>query len=496
MKKFTEIHILILLFFSISFLHSVEIVNYKFEVPNFRAIASNKNTLAILALEKDISGDFDEGSVFILNQNVVNKLPTTIKYGSQLSYLLVSLNSRIRFDSLNNIWMSGLSLYNYNTTESKWYEHFIDDSNRVYREFQQLCVDKFNNVWVTTSVFNNKSKLQFSELYKFENNKFKLILKFEKNAVSFIARKHSNIMAALPDGRILVYRTLQVQDDDYIKQIYDDLYFINQDGSFEKQKMLTSNGTNILEIDKALSDIYVKSSDDYYFTFDKRDYLDSQDNGHTCCAGLTNLKNNSWYIFNEKNGLSKKFENSYEQMFGITEIKENEFLLIGFKKLFYLNSDKILTPIYWETIFNKSKYIVSNSKVEAFQKQIFDTYSDQQQLTQGNIGEILKDNSGNILILINSGIITFNPRDITSVESEEGNKDISIFPNPSKDFIIINSNLTFDKFEIYDVIGNLIVSDNYHSYKITINSLSNGFYIIKLLSNNGISNTQFFNKID
>jgi hypothetical protein len=62
--------------------------------------------------------------------------------------------------------------------------------------------------------------------------------------------------------------------------------------------------------------------------------------------------------------------------------------------------------------------------------------------------------------------------------------DLSIFPNPTKgSFVISQSKLSFNKFEIYDVNGRLIaehdVSVVYQHVDLT--SYSAGIYIVKLI---------------
>ncbi len=146
--------ILFLLAFLSIKVFSIEVVNYNFEAKGFTAMEQNMNKTAILGINKSLNGLYNEGCVFILENEKIQKLPTSIKYGTQESYLLINQNSRINIDSTKDYWITGLSLYQYSNSESKWIEHYIDDSNRVYRNFQQICVDKFNNVWVTTSIVN------------------------------------------------------------------------------------------------------------------------------------------------------------------------------------------------------------------------------------------------------------------------------------------------------------------------------------------------------
>ena len=74
------------------------------------------------------------------------------------------------------------------------------------------------------------------------------------------------------------------------------------------------------------------------------------------------------------------------------------------------------------------------------------------------------------------------------------NNAISIYPNPSENFISIeNSNINFDVFTIYSVLGKTILEkQNYTSNKIDISSLQKGNYFImfkkegKVVSRNNV----------
>lgn len=70
----------------------------------------------------------------------------------------------------------------------------------------------------------------------------------------------------------------------------------------------------------------------------------------------------------------------------------------------------------------------------------------------------------------------------SSLELNEKNNKFSIFPNPSSDFIHINSNSEINLIEIFDLNGNLIHKTN--SSNIDIREFSSKFYIIRITSEN------------
>ncbi len=85
---------------------------------------------------------------------------------------------------------------------------------------------------------------------------------------------------------------------------------------------------------------------------------------------------------------------------------------------------------------------------------------------------------------------------ITSIKNIElDNQDITIFPNPSTDFIniILSNGLDVNKsyFKIIDVNGNEVLSNtvHYHHSKIDIPNLSAGLYIFQLYNEIGLLKT-------
>ncbi|WP_439132205.1 FG-GAP-like repeat-containing protein [Polaribacter sp.] len=87
----------------------------------------------------------------------------------------------------------------------------------------------------------------------------------------------------------------------------------------------------------------------------------------------------------------------------------------------------------------------------------------------------------------NFAIPYFNP-EIPTVEKE---KDISLYPNPAEATLSISvfNNLEFINVEIFNLQGKKVISSK--SKSVSIESLSSGVYLAKVLTNNGISNQKF-----
>lgn len=64
------------------------------------------------------------------------------------------------------------------------------------------------------------------------------------------------------------------------------------------------------------------------------------------------------------------------------------------------------------------------------------------------------------------------------------NIGFSIYPNPSKDYISINSTVNISTYSIFTVDGNILYTNTF-SNMIKIQELIDGIYILKLQTENG-----------
>jgi uncharacterized repeat protein (TIGR03803 family) len=92
----------------------------------------------------------------------------------------------------------------------------------------------------------------------------------------------------------------------------------------------------------------------------------------------------------------------------------------------------------------------------------------------------------------NKGTI-FKYQYTTSKVDKLSNSYINIYPNPTTDFLILNSKNKIDKIEISDISSKLIFSKNVNNntLKIETSNLANGIYFIKTY----VNNETFTNKI-
>jgi hypothetical protein len=94
----------------------------------------------------------------------------------------------------------------------------------------------------------------------------------------------------------------------------------------------------------------------------------------------------------------------------------------------------------------------------------------------------------------NENITRIEYRDFVNLGILENEISVSIYPNPAKDLLAIESAQAFQSYKIYSLEGKLITSaSNVNSFYslISVDSLSQGSYFLELAFENGISRKKF-----
>ncbi|GAB1415216.1 hypothetical protein MASR2M117_06220 [Paludibacter sp.] len=58
--------------------------------------------------------------------------------------------------------------------------------------------------------------------------------------------------------------------------------------------------------------------------------------------------------------------------------------------------------------------------------------------------------------------------------------DISVYPNPVRNYLFIRSEQPVDKVEVYSVVGDLLYTEHNFNEKINIQELPKGMYFVKI----------------
>ncbi len=86
--------------------------------------------------------------------------------------------------------------------------------------------------------------------------------------------------------------------------------------------------------------------------------------------------------------------------------------------------------------------------------------------------------------------------EITHIKEVKEFLPMELFPNPSRDFIQVNTLENFERMELYNANGNLVrIIENLGTKKIYINHLDSGVYILKGITQSGTFGIQKFIKL-
>lgn len=461
--------------------YDIELIDLGIRTGYFSDASMLNDKVAVLSLHKDIPGIYDVFAATIISDSA-RLLPTEIKNGSEIQYLLVrSTQCQIHWDSTGSIWVSGNSMFNFK--DEKWKVYYVDDVNRFYRTFQNFQVDKFNNLWITTSVENKETGEQISELYKFSEGIFKLMLKFP-NSYSFFSRNNGNIIAALPDGRVIVQRNFQSDEEDIKNGKLEDIYIFNPDETYTRTKLITPSGDAFNAWNKSLAAIIPESNDMIWFTLNYRHY---EDNGYpaTCCSGLSLLQNNKWIPFSEENGLFKTSKYSYLPIFQLIKYEENKYLVIGkANQVFIMDNELKLSKISWDDILIRPKLIISNNiwNNEKIQDRLNVLATDTVTSTSHTMDIFLSSNY-EIIINLSFGLLIVEKDKIRRIFDQDVVGDGLVYPNPASNKIYIRNSEEYDNYIVFDYLGKIVQTGNLSNSSIDVSNLQQGNYFVRLTNN-------------
>ena len=71
---------------------------------------------------------------------------------------------------------------------------------------------------------------------------------------------------------------------------------------------------------------------------------------------------------------------------------------------------------------------------------------------------------------------------------------LSVYPNPTSNYINIESSVALQKIEIYNILGKKVKEINSDFNAIPTNNLSNGVYFLKIYSENGLATKKLIKK--
>jgi len=94
----------------------------------------------------------------------------------------------------------------------------------------------------------------------------------------------------------------------------------------------------------------------------------------------------------------------------------------------------------------------------------------------------IKNENGDVVSVRSSSLIKQSPTKILNIESPE----ITVYPNPVKDYLYIQSTNKINKVELYTLTGSLVILENNFTEKISLSTVSKGVYILKVYTDKGL----------
>ena len=465
----------------LAFAYNIEIIDKNFNAIGLIDMSKSNGKTAILSIVTDIPGIYDIGAVFVNESGKWLRLPDTINCGNSKFPIVISPSSSINFDSLGAIWVSGNQLLKF--SNDRWQAIFVDDSDKTWRTYQQFCIDKFNNLWVATKVYHD-TFAQYSELLKFDGKKFETVLKFDGNPFSFLRRGtnvYSNGIAALSDGRVVVHRTLDIHDADVKNGKTEDLYFINQDLSYQRVKLQTPSGSDFDNYNHIVSSIFPETDGKIWFCLDYEMLSDTFQT--TCCSGLELLENDVWTALDSKYGFEKVKaypKEVYKAIYRMLRLNKDDFLLLSEDNLYKFSYINRLEKKEWLEVLNTPcKFLIPNSQWKASD---VDAYLKNLYAATGPIiigGMVLQEN-GEIWLQLANGILIFNKSIVAGIDYHSTDNPSTIYPNPATEILKIRTNSNYSDYQVINILGSKVKEGFIIDNQIRISDLPNGMYFIKL----------------
>ncbi|OGU12359.1 MAG: hypothetical protein A2X61_01290 [Ignavibacteria bacterium GWB2_35_12] len=486
---------------SVSYSADFKLSDYDLGINNFMAGDRLGNKVAVFCIKKfKESGPFNFSAIRIYEKGKWDSIPTILIINDSIKDIPISTGPQIHFDSTEGIWVGSDMMYCYKN--GKWNAFFIDDSLKQWRNYEQFCVDIYNNLWITTSIYDTNKEdgqkyLGNSELLKFDGKSFTTITRTNFCAsfrpMSSISASQRSLFA-LRDGRVVLHRIWYPKDDDFaLNDSNSNLIFYNQDGSFTSMQIPSLSGEESKMYIKNVSHIYPEDLNTIWVALNTVSWWDpfTGESG-ACCSGLVVYKDGNWVIFDESNNLPVYRDSTLilaDPTYRIMRLDKSNYLVFAKQMIYSMGNDFILHKANLKAIGDNSLIIRTSSTRPI---EYYKTYFRFDDTTSGfhnpipDIQDVIITNDS-VWIITGVGIIVF-PKKIVVLNVEETpstENNSQIYPNPASDFININNQGIYTEYILYNYLGEklLIGSINSNEFKIDIRSLCNGIYFICLKKN-------------
>ncbi len=478
----------------------IEIDDYSFETSSIVSMTEKDDNVTVLLVKDFRKGVFFEPAIRQWNCKEWLDLPVKIFYKDSTEPLAPTHDSNLAYDSSGALWLGGFSLYKYEN--GKWTDDYIDDENRFHRIYKQICVDKFNNLWITTEVYNDEDSIYKAELLKYDRNEFKVIMQTNAHYsfMQYGRNTWSKIISAAPDGKIFVFRKMNINDDDFDPDGENPEIFVFENDTLKDRLMLkTYSGPKYDGWSKAVQYVYAETPEKIWFGLTERTLFNMEDpfKSEDCCSGLSLYENAKWTIFGPSRGLDTNVFGLTRPVFRVYKTDSGKYIVIGLKKIWEMYEDYILRPLDWSELLRKSKFIrtasvYSGEKLDAY----FDHLTNPDNTDYApRIGSPIELKNRELWFPTSKGILII-PKDIIAGKEERiYDEEISIHPNPAGSYLHVKNSIDIEKYKILSLTGRMLKNGSLKEDKIDISSLASGAYYLILSKNNHIIRTIGFIKL-
>jgi hypothetical protein len=440
-----------------------------------------------------------------IDKGVMTVLPNYIISDIGEEMLVVNSHSRIKFDSQGNLWLTGKSLYKFE--DNKWKEFFLSDEHNYVRSYGHLAIDANNNVWVTTDVFDKDNQvINFSELLMFNGTTFEDILQRKPHGIytTYNSVIYSEKLSNLKDGRIVFHKTISRQGNELIDSLDGDfdliIYEPGNTGS-ETYQIRTYNwdSSHSKLVNNLLPDnekIWFALNGNVIPILDENNKIIGQKTLH---RGLSvfDTKSKDWYIFDKKDGFPFDNPELPAPVKAITRVSDKLMLMNIDHKLYLIHQDYQVEETNWDlllsdaTIYKSSEHVTDDVIYETLDEIKKNQVEKLALIPRIHKMFVTPDNN---LWILSSKFLIKSPIKLLSVtEQDSKEKEMTVFPNPSNDYIQINiPEAEISNVDVTNLYGNSVLEFKGQTEKLNISTLPEGIYFIKVqLKNGSILNNKF-----
>jgi len=428
----------------------------------------NEKGFKIVKLTNDITTEV------ILESEVINK-----------NYIFKS-NYKIKSDDKGNLYFLGNKILKYDGTNVT---EILIESTDSLTKYNNIVVAKDGSIWfLVTETFPN-----MEERYKYKTS----IVRIKNNITEIVyTRQNSTAFAysflqPLNDGKVLALRAFnKLNDLDTIEFDFDkinhDMYYWDENLNLTTESLPTSSGYDYLAHNKEITYFNQKLNGDLEIGFDFKGYKKLNAKYWKCCGGYVEKRDNKWVIYDTTRGLPFH-DNGYITVYGAVNYN-------GLKYLFSNNTTTYaINEIGVKDSYNSNKLLINENLYLRELDIMTERFNTEMDFLEVKVLEL--DNK--LYICSQQSIMVIDKANLGLVSSIEDNEDqnqINVYPNPVTDLLNVNIDLSNGEktnYKIFDLNSKIVNSNELLNNQIDVSNLIKGVYILEINNSNNTNKIKF-----